>query len=106
MPATRPSTRVQRRAQPTIARRPSSRRRNPPVVPTESAEAAAPFAPHTATEAPSPSTAINDDMLQRIVSAVSQAVMAALGCNFRPQQSNTHAALAAAKSRSTNPSSN
>jgi hypothetical protein len=28
------------------------------------------------------------------------------GCNFRPQQSTTHAAPAAAKSRSTNPSSN
>ena len=36
------------------------------------------MAPHPAAEAPTPSPAINDDMLQRIVSAVSQAVLVSI----------------------------
>ena len=86
MPATRPSTRIQRRAQPTTSR-PSSRQRRTPnatrqpqadTVVLTASDGAAPLAPHPEAEAPTPSPAINDDMLQRIVSAVSQAVLVSI----------------------------
>ena len=93
MPATRPSTRVQRRAQPAAPRRTTSRRRTAatsaiiqrhearevgPEPETSSSVATTATAPETT----SPATTVPDGTVQRIVSAVSQAVLASLngGC--------------------------
>ena len=87
MPATRPSTRVQRRAQPAAPRRTTSRRRTAatnatiqrhetrevgPEPETSSSVATTATAPETT----SPATTVPDATVQRIVSAVSQAVLA------------------------------
>lgn len=87
MPSTRPSTRVQRRAQPTAPRRPPSRRRAATASATmqrpeesgvsreaSSSVATTSAAPATASPAPT----VPDETVQRIVSAVSQAVLASL----------------------------
>ena len=93
MPATRPSTRVQRRAQPAAPRRTTSRRRTAatsaiiqrhetrevgPEPETSSSVATTATAPETT----SPATTVPDGTVQRIVSAVSQALLASLngGC--------------------------
>ena len=89
MPATRPSTRVQRRAQPAAPRRTTSRRRTAVTSATiqrhetrevgpepEASSSVATTA--TAPETTSPATTVPDETVQRIVSAVSQAVLASL----------------------------
>ena len=87
MPATRPSTRVQRRAQPAAPRRPPSRRRTATASATTmqqpessgvSCEASSSVATTSAPDAASPATTVPDETVQRIVSAVSQAVLASL----------------------------
>ncbi|CAB4005600.1 Hypothetical predicted protein, partial [Paramuricea clavata] len=87
MPATRPSTRLQRRAQPAAPRRPSSRRRTATASATTmqqpessgvSCEASSSVATTSAPDAASPATTVPNETVQRIVSAVSQAVLASL----------------------------
>ena len=86
MPATRPSTRVQRRAQPTASRRPSTRRRTTTSNATTQRQAAtvvtsdssAPLASTPVVSAPNYNSFNVDETLQRIVSAVSQAVLASI----------------------------
>ena len=85
MPATRPSTRIQRRAQPTGSRRQSSRRRTPSTTTTQrqavsvvSSVEEAPTATTSAEGAHNPSGSLNDATFQRIVSAVSEAVLATI----------------------------
>ena len=85
MPATCPSTRIQRRAQPTGSRRQSSRRRTPSTTTTQQAVSVASSveeAPTATTSAEgahiNPSGSLNDATFQRIVSAVSEAVLATI----------------------------
>ena len=91
MPAIRPSTRVQPRAQPAAPRRTTSQRRTAATsaiiqrfetreVGPEMSSSVATTA--TAPETTSPATMVPDETVQRIVSAVSQAVLASLngGC--------------------------
>ena len=85
MPATRPSTRIQRRAQPTGSRRQSSRRRTPSSTTTQRQAVSvvfsveeAPTATTSAEGAHNPSGSLNDATFQRIVSAVSEAVLATI----------------------------
>jgi len=95
MPATRPSTRIQRRAQATLPSRPSSRRRRT-TTPQRQATNAVPPDGASPTENAS-STSLNDATFDRIVSAVSQAVLSSLneaGTSHQPPPS-----LAAAEAR-------
>ena len=86
MPATRPSTRIQRRAQPTGSRRQSSRRRTPSTTTTQrqavrvasSVEEAATATTSAEGAHINPSGSLNDATFQRIVSAVSEAVLATI----------------------------
>ena len=85
MPATRPSTRIQRRAQPTGSRRQSSRRRTPSTTTTQrqavsvvSSVEEAPSATTSAEGAHNPSGSLNYATFQRIVSVVSEAVLATI----------------------------
>ena len=76
MPATRPSTRIQRRAQATSQSGQSSRRRRTTTPQRQATNAVSPDGA-TPTEGAS-STSINDATFERIVSAVSQAVLSSL----------------------------
>ena len=87
MPATRPSTRVQRRAQPAAPRRTTSRRRTAATSATIQCHETREVGPEpetpssvtaTAPETTSPATTVPDETVQRIVSVVSQAVLASL----------------------------
>ena len=94
MPATRPSTRVQRRAQPLAPRPASSRRRSPR---TTAASTTTPPAEHEvdrpstidASSSTTMGTSLSDAALQQIVSAVSQAVLTSLhaSCTSPPTTS-------------------
>ena len=75
MPATRPSTRIQRRAQPTGSRRQSSRRRTLSTTTMQRQAASVVSSVEEASTATtsaalSPSGSLNDARFQRIVSAV------------------------------------
>ena len=106
MPATRPSTRIQRRAQPTVLRRQLSRRRTTSAATTQrqatSVGSSTTAAPHFATESPEGSatflTSLNDATFERIVSAVSQAVLSSVNRNslHHPQPSSLAAAASPA----------
>ncbi|CAB3977738.1 Hypothetical predicted protein, partial [Paramuricea clavata] len=73
MLATRPSTRVQRRAQPAAPRR-SATTMQQPESSGVSCEASSSVATTSAPDAASPATNVPDETVQWIVSAVSQAV--------------------------------
>ena len=76
MSATRPSTRIQRRAQATSQSRQSSRRRRTTTPQRQATNAVSPDGA-TPTEGAS-STSLNDAIFERIVSAVSQAVLSSI----------------------------
>ena len=104
MSATRPSTRIQRRAQPTVPRRQSSRRRTTSAATAQrqatSVGSSTTAAPHLATESPEGaatfSTSLNDATFERIVSAVSQAVLSSVNRNLHPQPPSLGAAASPA----------
>ena len=93
MPATRLSTRIQRREQPTVPRRQSSRRRTTSAATAQrqatSVGSSTTTAPRLATESPECaatfSSSLNDATFERIVSAVSQAVLSSVNRNLHPQ---------------------
>ena len=93
MPATRPSTRVQRRAQPIAPRPASSRRRASTTtatsLPTTAAEGNVdhPSAAIVTSSTPTTGASLSDVTIQQIVSAVSQAVLASLNATGTPTQS-------------------
>lgn len=94
MPATRPSTRVQRRAQPIASRPASSRRRAPRTTAVSSTSTAAEDnidRPSTIDAGPSTLTgaSLSDAALQQIVSAVSQAVLTSLNATNSTTQPTT-----------------
>ena len=104
MPATRPSTRIQRRAQPTVPRRQSSCRRTTSAAMAQrqatSVGSSTTAAPHLATEssegAATFSTSLNDATFERIVSAVSPAVLSSVNRNLHPQPPSLAAAASPA----------
>ena len=104
MPATRPSTRIQRRAQPTVPQRQSSRRRTTSAATAQrqatNVGSSTTTAPHLATEssegAATFSTSLNDATFERIVSAVSQAVLSSVNRNLHPQPPSLAAAASPA----------
>ena len=103
-PATRPSTRIQRRAQPTVPRRQSSRHRTTSAATAQRQAtcvgSSTTTAPRLATESPEGaatfSTSLNDATFERIVSAVSQAVLSSVNRNLHPQPPSLAAAASPA----------
>ena len=106
MPATRPSTQIQRQAQSTVPRRQSSGRRTTSAATAQrqatSVGSSTTAAPHLATESPEGaatfSTSLNDATFEHIVSAVSQAFLSSVNINglLHPQPPSLAAAASPA----------